>query len=143
MEARALDAAAWLRERLPPGRRAGMFNAGRIGYYADNPVFNMDGLVNSHELADRVWTSSDPEAPRIELFRYVVEQRLELLMDVSERAHEGRLPAIYFGAPAIGAVFELERSWPFDSPYTTIRDGSYQAYRVDAAAAALLLARLR
>jgi len=39
-------AARWLDAHLPPGTRVGSWDAGLIGYHTDQPVVNLDGVVN-------------------------------------------------------------------------------------------------
>jgi len=40
--------AQWARHGLPPGATAGSSSAGILGYYAEHPVVNTDGLVNDY-----------------------------------------------------------------------------------------------
>lgn len=42
-----LDAAYFLRDHLPHDTRIGMFNAGVLGFYAQQQVVNLDGVVNT------------------------------------------------------------------------------------------------
>jgi hypothetical protein len=42
-----LRAVAWMNETLPPDAVIGSWWSGAVGYYADRPVVNLDGLVNS------------------------------------------------------------------------------------------------
>ena len=41
--------AKWINENLAPTSRVAARNAGVTGYYAEVPVINLDGLVNTHE----------------------------------------------------------------------------------------------
>ncbi|MFK7740563.1 MAG: hypothetical protein AB8H80_09570 [Planctomycetota bacterium] len=43
----SFDAATWLAANAPPEARVGSFDAGVIGYFAPQPVTNLDGLVQS------------------------------------------------------------------------------------------------
>ncbi|MCD6328081.1 hypothetical protein J7M28_11100 [bacterium] len=45
-----LRAAKYLSGKLPPGSRAGAFNAGILGCFLDSPVVNLDGVVNNRVL---------------------------------------------------------------------------------------------
>lgn len=42
-------AAEWVAANLPPDAVVASFDAGVLGYFADRPVVNLDGLVNSYE----------------------------------------------------------------------------------------------
>jgi len=42
-------AGEWMRAHLPPGAVAASWDAGVVAYFADRPVVNLDGLVNSFE----------------------------------------------------------------------------------------------
>jgi hypothetical protein len=66
------EGARWMAENTPPGVRAGSFNAGIIGYYAERPVVNLDGVVNEdayHALDDCTMTV------------YIVEAGIDYLID--------------------------------------------------------------
>jgi len=45
-------AARWLARNLPPATRLGAWNAGALGFFAPQPVVNLDGLVNSWRFFD-------------------------------------------------------------------------------------------
>lgn len=45
-------AAEWIASNLPADAVVGSFDAGVIGYFAERPVVNLDGLVNSYEWRD-------------------------------------------------------------------------------------------
>jgi hypothetical protein len=47
-----LRAVAWMNETLPPDAVIGSWWSGAIGYYADRPVVNLDGLVNGPAYLD-------------------------------------------------------------------------------------------
>lgn len=46
------EAAEWIADNLPEDAVVGSFDAGVIGYFAERPVVNLDGLVNSFEWYD-------------------------------------------------------------------------------------------
>ena len=46
------EAAEWIAANLPEDAVVGSFDAGVIGYFAERPVVNLDGLVNSFEWYD-------------------------------------------------------------------------------------------
>lgn len=133
-DVRALEVARWIETNVPAGERVGVFNAGQLGYFADNRVTNLDGLVNTQAFARRIWAQPDPERLRVELLAYLIEAELALILDVWERAYEGRIPAAYFQMPALAQMARLERAWPFDEGNAQLRAGSFQAYRLDLAA---------
>src|SRR5829696_4331117 len=43
------DAAQWLRTHVPVDTRVGSWNAGVLGYFAAQPVVNLDGLINGFD----------------------------------------------------------------------------------------------
>lgn len=45
-------AAEWVAVKLPSSAVLGSFDAGVVGYFAERPVVNLDGLVNSYEWRD-------------------------------------------------------------------------------------------
>jgi hypothetical protein len=47
-------AAEWIAANLPPDAVIASFDAGVLGYFAERPVVNIDGLVNSYEWYDAV-----------------------------------------------------------------------------------------
>lgn len=66
------DISIWANDNLPEGTKIGVFNAGIQGYFSDNTVINLDGLVNYNgyrALAER------------RLWDYVNEQGIEYLID--------------------------------------------------------------
>jgi len=133
-ELQSLEVARWIEANVPSGHRVGVFNAGQLGYFADNRVTNLDGLVNTQAFARRIWAQPDPERLRAELLAYLIEEDLALIVDVWEREYEGRIPAAYFQMPALAQMARLERAWPFDEGNAQLRAGSFQAYRLDLAA---------
>lgn len=44
------DASRWLADNVAPTERIGSWNAGVLGYYAEQPVVNLDGLINNFDL---------------------------------------------------------------------------------------------
>jgi hypothetical protein len=68
-------AAQWIRANLPDGVLVGSWNAGVIGYYAERPVVNLDGLINSFDylpyLAERRFAD------------YIREQGIQYLSDMN------------------------------------------------------------
>ena len=47
-------AAHWLNDHVPAGTRIGAANAGIMGYYSNNPVINLDGVVNENAFRARL-----------------------------------------------------------------------------------------
>jgi len=133
VEAVALEVAAWLADELGPDARIGVFNAGRIAYYADGCVVNLDGLVNTYAFARTVYLEAGAQvSPRIAA--YFVEKRLRWLLDVWNADYEGRVPELRF-KPHVAGLFRLERTWPVAETYDGQRPASYQLYRFDLDAA--------
>jgi len=65
-------AAQWLNAHVAPETRVGSANAGIVGYYANSPVINLDGVVN--EGAFRAKTKN-------QIHRYIDEADIDYLVD--------------------------------------------------------------
>jgi hypothetical protein len=67
------DTGLWIRENLPdsPDTRVAAWDAGAIGYYAERPVVNLDGLVNSREYYEAMRTGRVGAFLRCQRIRYV------------------------------------------------------------------------
>lgn len=48
------DAGRWISEKLPDDAVLASWDAGVVGYFTDQPVVNVDGVVNSYDFADAV-----------------------------------------------------------------------------------------
>jgi hypothetical protein len=72
----------WAAAHLDPGARVGCFNAGIPAYFLDNPVINLDGLVNNDMLA--VFRERD-------LGTYLENRRIRYILD-----HEDMGPVIRY-----------------------------------------------
>lgn len=68
-------AGEWMRTHLPPGAVAASWDAGVVAYFAERPVVNLDGLVNSfeYERARR----RGPDATR----RFLARQRVTFIVN--------------------------------------------------------------
>lgn len=126
----ALEVSQWMRTELGPDARIGIFNAGRVAYYTDACVVNLDGLVNTHQFAEDIWMYTGPEPFSNRFFNYIVDKRLEYMVDVWPAFAEGQMPRARFG-PKIAELFEMIRIWPVAQSYDGIKPGSYQLYRFD------------
>ncbi len=51
-----LKAARWVSENLEPDVRIGLRDAGIFGYFSDQGVVNLDGLINSYEFRDAIYS---------------------------------------------------------------------------------------
>jgi hypothetical protein len=96
--AQRLRAGRWLAANLPPGARAGSWNAGMIGYFSARAVINLDGLVNDRTFYEQVIRDHH-------LARYVDDERIDWLADQQDC---GESPAEYLargGARALAPRF--------------------------------------
>jgi hypothetical protein len=70
----SLRAAEWLSANVPEDSIVGSWNAGVLGYYADQRVVNLDGLINDFDLVPYL------ENERID--EYIVNERIAYLSDM-------------------------------------------------------------
>jgi hypothetical protein len=68
-------AAEWLAENFAPETIFAAWNAGQLGYFANHPLINLDGLVNSIEYYKNVKRGSVP------LLDYLYENKVSYLVD--------------------------------------------------------------
>lgn len=65
-------AAEWLDENLPAGTRVGSWDAGLIGYATDQPIVNLDGVVNDADWVDAMRTRRAGDRLREEGVRWII-----------------------------------------------------------------------
>lgn len=70
-QAQSYRAALWVRENVEPWRMIGMSDCGVFGYYRGGNVVNLDGLINSMEYQNHLFTRG--------IASYLREQRVTLL----------------------------------------------------------------
>lgn len=99
-----LEVVAWANADLPADARIGSFNAGAIGFFAERPVINLDGLVNDADYLEHL------KAGRIEAYA-----RREGITHIIEYATNGRTPEGRWRDLPVGRVL-LAR--PFDGART-------------------------
>jgi hypothetical protein len=68
-----LEVVAWANENLPADARVGSFNAGAIGFFAERPVINLDGLVNDADYLDHLRSGRIEAYARREGITHVIE----------------------------------------------------------------------
>ena len=66
--------AMWLAEHAPRDALVGSWNAGIVGYYAEQRVVNLDGLINDYELLESLEAGT--------LSEYVRKKRISYLSDM-------------------------------------------------------------
>ena len=125
----SLPVAEYLREHLPPPARIGVFNAGRVGYYTDGHVVNLDGLINTNAFAEKVWMSGKKNFAG-NFLQYVLEKDIQWFVDAWP--NDGSLAGMnrYF-PKEVRPFFSLEKSWPTDTTYATPEPGAYQLLHLD------------
>ncbi len=89
MYALRYQAARWIAEQKPPDSVYAAWNAGQMGFFADQTVINLDGLANNARYVERITTSEHPAA---ELMAYLCENEVDYLVDYTENAFTARLP---------------------------------------------------
>lgn len=103
-------AAQWLARNVPADAIVGSWNAGVLGFYADQRVVNLDGLINNFELLDYI--------KRGEVAEYIAREDIEYLSDM-ESTIERR-----------GVVGKLELREVY-SHYSDFQRETYRIYKVD------------
>lgn len=104
-----LRAAEWMSENLPDDALVGSWNAGIVGYYADQRIVNLDGLINGFDFL-----------PYLEAGRfgdYVRDQGITYVSDIDEE----------FVASGLRDQVELEEVY---SHYSDFYRQTYWIYRV-------------
>jgi hypothetical protein len=74
-------AALWVRDNTPPGTVIASWDAGIIGYFADRPVVNLDGVVNSFE-----WEEARHDAPGATT-HFVLDRHVTMIVNHGELAN--------------------------------------------------------
>ena len=125
----SLPVAEFLNQRLPPSTRIGVFNAGRIGYYTDGHVVNLDGLINTDAFAEKVWLSGKNEFAT-NFLDYVLEKDIRWFVDAWPET--GSMAGLnrYF-PKEVRPFFQLARTWPTDTTYALPEPGAYQLLYLD------------
>jgi len=125
----SLKVAEYLHENLPPPARIGVFNAGRVGYYTDGHVVNLDGLINTNDFAEKVWMSGKKNFAA-NFLEYVLEKDIRWFVDAWPT--DGSLAGMnrYF-SKQVRPYFRLEKSWATDTTYATDEPGAYQLLYLD------------
>ncbi|HJM57903.1 MAG: hypothetical protein CMJ98_10880 [Planctomycetes bacterium] len=102
-------AAVWISENLPQDTIVGSWNAGVVGYYSDQRVVNLDGLINNYELL--------PYLLEGRIGDYILEQGVEYISDM-----QGSIKAE-------GALDQLELETVYSHHSRFLRE-DYRIYRV-------------
>lgn len=102
-------AARWINANLPAGAVVGSWNAGVLGYYAERPVVNLDGLINGFDLL--------PYLREKRIGEYIRHEGIEYLSDLYPKIRA-------MGVAETLPLTELYRS------HTDWGD-SYRIYRVE------------
>lgn len=83
----------WTNAHLPVETHLGAWNAGVAGYFAANPVTNLDGLINGRDLYQRLLRRTPIE-------EYIVQQELAYLVDYA--------PGGAWPTPEVGGIHYLD-----------------------------------
>lgn len=105
-----LRAATWINENVPEGARIGSWNAGVLGYYAERPVVNLDGLINNFELLEYMREDR--------LAEYIEDKQIEYVSDLDR----------YFDRGAVRDRLRLSEVYRSHSEFMRM---DYTIYRVD------------
>lgn len=89
-------ASQWINENLPEDAVVGSWNAGILGFYTEQTVVNLDGLINNHDLLPFIESRTVADYIRREGIRYLSDYGPEL-------AREGVLEEL--------AVREIYTTW--------------------------------
>lgn len=103
-------AARWISESLPPDTLVGSWNAGVLGYYAERPVVNLDGLINNFDLV--------PYLRKRNVAAYIRDREIEYLSDLEPMFKSSNIRE------------ELELS-PVYSNHSEFMGSDYRIYRVE------------
>lgn len=103
-------AARWISRNLPAGALVGSWNAGVLGYYAERPVVNLDGLINNAELLPFI------EEDRVD--RYVLREGISYLSDMDAAIERS----------GVGDHLRLTEVYSHRSEFARM---TYKIYRVD------------
>jgi hypothetical protein len=106
-------AARWINATLPAGTVVGSWNAGVLGYYAERPVVNLDGLINGFALL--------PFLRDRRIAEYIRREGIQYLSDMEGKFHQ-------VGIAADLPLTEVYRHF-------TSEGRAYRIYRVDPGAA--------
>jgi hypothetical protein len=114
------DAGRWMSEHLPDDAVVASWDAGVLGYFTDQPVVNLDGVVNSAEYHDAMRDGTRPAL--------LAEQGVTHLAnhgDLVDGDDPGaRLLADEVFGPGAGAAMELVHVEPFTYSGSTNRGGA-------------------
>jgi hypothetical protein len=65
----------WIRERMSPGEVLGARDAGKLGFFSDRPVVNLDGLINDQRLLEALRQDRVAEYVCASPIRYLLYDR--------------------------------------------------------------------
>jgi hypothetical protein len=83
--------ALWISENSPPDTIYAAWNAGELGFFSNQKVINLDGLINNAEYYESVLLSPTPvEALAV----YLDENHVSYIVDYQENEHTSRLPIV-------------------------------------------------
>ncbi|MCP3913096.1 MAG: hypothetical protein GY713_19340 [Actinomycetia bacterium] len=129
------EAAEWVSDNVPEDAVLSAWDAGVLGYFTDQSVVNLDGVINSYEYLEALETGTTAEFLSARNVTWVINHGP---MDENGLDPEF-VPLIgaYFGVDADSIV--LERTWPFTYSGTTdaepmptgLRPMAVYLYRVD------------
>jgi len=105
------DAATWLEANVPQDAIVGSWNSGILGYYATQPVVNLDGILNDYEIL--------PYLERREIAEYIEREGIRYLSEAE--------PLFCRIAPEV--LSELELKEIYSSPLPLFRT-KYVIYEV-------------
>ncbi|MCP5026039.1 MAG: hypothetical protein GY929_07105 [Actinomycetia bacterium] len=129
------EAAEWVSANLPDDAVLSAWDAGVLGYFAEQPVVNLDGVINSYEYLDALNQGTTAT--------FLAENDVTWVINHGPMDETGVdpdfIPLIraYFGVDE--AAITLERTWPFTYSGTTdsepwpdgLRPMAVYLYRID------------
>jgi len=105
------DAAKWLESNVPEDAVVGSWNSGILGFYARQPVVNLDGILNDYEIL--------PYLERREIAKYIEREDIRYLSEAE--------PLLCRIAPEVLSELELKKI--YSSPLPLFRT-KYVIYEV-------------
>lgn len=104
-----IEGAQWLDANLPADTPVASWDAGLIGYTAELPIINLDGVVNDVDWLHRMQHGTTGERLRSEQVRWIINHSFY---------QDGRCTSIEDSLarldPTLAAQLELVKAWPFE-----------------------------
>jgi hypothetical protein len=114
------DAGRWISAHLPDDAVIGSWDAGVLGYFTDQPVVNLDGVVNSDEFADALHAGTAGALLRAEGVTHIANHGG--VVDGDDPLARALVDHLF--GPGTGDAMELVHVLPFLYSGTSTRGGS-------------------